>query len=146
MSVLDLLWVNTWHQWNLCNQCCITNELYWSVHLLTHLSPEKMAAIFTDIFKCVFLEWKCSLFLRFELTIFSTGSDNGLAPTRRQAIIWTSDGYRNWPRYGLRWSGWYCNLEQHELCRPLRGRLRPRRPAQRVLFRIAVPTTTAQTV
>ena len=33
--------------------------------------------------------------------------------------------YRNWPRYGLRWSGWYCNPEQHELCRPLRGRLRP---------------------
>ena len=29
----------------------------------------------------------------------------------------------NWPRYGLRWSGWYCNPEQHELCRPLRGRL-----------------------
>ena len=55
-------------------------------------------------------------------------------------------GYRNWPRYGLCWSGWYWNPEQHELCRPSRGRLRPRRPAQRVLFRIAVPTTTAQTV
>ena len=26
--------------------------------------------------------------------------------------------YRNWPRYGLCWSGWYCNPEQHELCRP----------------------------
>ena len=51
--------------------------------------------------------------------------------------------YRNWPRYGLRWSGWYCNPAQHELCRPLRGRLRP---AQPVLCRIAVPTTTAQTV
>ena len=37
--------------------------------------------------------------------------------------------YRNWPRYGLRWSGWYCNREQHELCRSSRGRLRP---AQRV--------------
>ena len=35
-------------------------------------------------------------------------------------------GYRNWPRYGLRWSGWYCNPEQHSLCRPSRGRLRPR--------------------
>ena len=30
--------------------------------------------------------------------------------------------YRNWPRYGLRWSGWYCNPEQHELCRTSRGR------------------------
>ena len=37
----------------------------------------------------------------------------------------SSNGYRNWPRYGLRWSGWYCNPEQHELCRPSRGRLRP---------------------
>ena len=30
--------------------------------------------------------------------------------------------YRNWPWYGLRWSGWYCNPEQHELCRPSCGR------------------------
>ena len=30
--------------------------------------------------------------------------------------------YRNWPRYGLHWSGWYCNPEQHELCRPSCGR------------------------
>ena len=51
--------------------------------------------------------------------------------------LWTQQGgstttsfvnYRNWPRYGLHWSGWYCY------------------PAQRVLCRIAVPTTTAQTV
>ena len=39
-----------------------------------------------------------------------------------QAIIWTNDGYRNWPWYGLRCRGWYCNPEQHELCRPSRGR------------------------
>ena len=50
--------------------------------------------------------------------------------------------YRNWPRYGLRCRGWYCYPAQHELCRPSRGRLRS---AQRVLCRIAVPTTTAQT-
>ena len=31
-------------------------------------------------------------------------------------------GYRNWPRYGLGWSGWYCHQAQHELCRPSRGR------------------------
>ena len=55
-------------------------------------------------------------------------------------------GYRNWPRYGLRWSGWYCHQAQHELCRPSRGRLRPRRPAQRVLCLMAVPPTTARTV
>ena len=54
--------------------------------------------------------------------------------------------YRNWPRYGLRWSGWYCHQAQHELCRPSRGRLWPRRPAQRVLCLMAVPPTTARTV
>ena len=25
--------------------------------------------------------------------------------------------YRNWPRYSLGWSGWYCNPAQHKLCR-----------------------------
>ena len=44
--------------------------------------------------------------------------------------------------YGLCCRGWYCNPEQHSLCWPAR----PRRPAQLVLFRIAVPTTPAQTV
>ena len=48
--------------------------------------------------------------------------------------------------YGLRWSGWYCNPEQHSLCRPARPQVAARRPAQLVLFRIAVPTTPAQTV
>ena len=39
-----------------------------------------------------------------------------------QVIIEIVHGYRNWPRYGLRWSGWYCNPAQHELCRPSCGR------------------------
>ena len=28
----------------------------------------------------------------------------------------TMHRYRNWPRYGLCWSGWYCNPEQHNSC------------------------------
>ena len=48
--------------------------------------------------------------------------------------------------YGLRCRGWYCNPEQHSLCRPARPQAAARRPAQLVLFRIAVPTTPAQTV
>ena len=48
--------------------------------------------------------------------------------------------------YGLRCRGWYCNAEQHSLCRPARPEAAARRPAQLVLFRIAVPTTPAQTV
>ena len=34
------------------------------------------------------LKFHWSLFLKYS----SIGSDNGLAPTRRQAIIWTNDG------------------------------------------------------
>ena len=33
-----------------------------------------------------------NLFLRFNKQYSSIGSDNGLAPTRRQAVIWTNDG------------------------------------------------------
>ena len=48
-----------------------------------------------DIFKCIFwmkmfqfrLRFPWSLFLRVQLTIFHIGSDNGLVPTKRQAII-----------------------------------------------------------
>ena len=47
---------------------------------------------------------------------------------------------------GLRCRGWYCNPEQHSLCRPARPQAASQRPAQLVLFRIAVPTTPAQTV
>ena len=45
--------------------------------------------------------------------------------------------------YSLRCRGWYCNPEQHSLCRPQAA---ARWPAQLVLLRIAVPTTPAQTV
>ena len=64
-----------------------------------------MASIFRRHFKIHFIEWKCmnfrlkfqwNLFLRFELIIFSNGSDNCLAPSRRQAIIWTNDGIVYW--------------------------------------------------
>ena len=48
--------------------------------------------------------------------------------------------------YGLCCRGWYCNPEQHSLCRPARPQAAARRPAQLVLFRIAVPTTPAHTV
>ena len=48
--------------------------------------------------------------------------------------------------YGLCCRGWYCNPEQHSLCRPARPQAAARRPAQLVLFRIAVPTTPAQTL
>ena len=46
--------------------------------------------------------------------------------------------------YGLRCRGWYCNPEQHSLCRPARPQAAARRPAQ--LVPTTVPTTPAQTV
>ena len=42
--------------------------------------------------------------------------------SRQGPGCFTGFGYRNWPWYGLRWSGWYCNPAQHELCRPSHGR------------------------
>ena len=53
-----------------------------------------------DILKCIFLNKNAwfrliflwNLFLKFELTYSSIGSDKGLALTWRQAIIWTHDG------------------------------------------------------
>ena len=65
-------------------------------------------------------------------------------PLQSRDVCYDPKSVRHSPSlpYGLRWSGWYCNPEQHSLCRPVR----PRRPAQLVLFRIAVPTTPAQTV
>ena len=38
---------------------------------------------------------------------------------RRSPTPESRRGYRNWPRYGLCWSGWYCNPAQHELCQPM---------------------------
>ena len=135
--------------------------------ILTHWCWDKIAAIFQTTlwnrfsWMKMYQFWLIShwSFPRVQLTIFQhwfrlwlgTGQATSHYLNQWWLLYWciyASLGlnYRNWPRYGLRWSGWYCNPEQHELCRPSRGLLRPRRPAQRVLFRIAVPTTTAQTV
>ena len=54
-----------------------------------------------DIFKWIFLmkmhefslRFHWNLFLRFKLTTFQHGLDNGLAQTRWQAIIWTNDAW-----------------------------------------------------
>ena len=68
---------------------------------LTHWCRDKMAAIFQTTFSIAFswmkmyefwLRFHCSLFPRVKLAIFHICSDNGLAPVRRQAIIWTNDG------------------------------------------------------
>ena len=68
---------------------------------LTHWGRGKMAAIFQtaysnafSLIKCINFDWYftevCSQGSSSQYS--SIGSDNGLAPARRQAIIWTNDG------------------------------------------------------
>ena len=74
----------------------------WNMACLTHWGRDKMAAVFQTTFSIAFswikmyvfrLKFHWSLFLRVQLTWSSIGSDNGLAPSRLQAIIWTNGGY-----------------------------------------------------
>ena len=65
---------------------------------LAHWGRDKMATI--SHFQIYFIEWKCLNCYKNFIEIYSQGcnwqyssigSDNGLAPNRRQAIIWNSD-------------------------------------------------------
>ena len=68
---------------------------------LTYWDRNKMAAIIQMTFQIHFLQWKCMNFDYNFTKVFSWGSnlqhfsictDNGLAPARQQAIVWTNDG------------------------------------------------------
>ena len=73
-----------------------------SIAVLTHWGRDWIDALFADdIFKGIFLDENEWILPRISLkfvpkvrinNIPAFGSDNGLAPTRRQAIIWTNDG------------------------------------------------------
>ena len=77
--------------------------------VLNVLSPlDKMAAIlqifFSDVLSWMknvvfWLQFHWSLFLRVQLTITQHCLDNGLAPNRRQAIIWTNADSLRWRIY-----------------------------------------------
>ena len=69
-------------------------DLMW---LTTHWGRDKMADIFQMIFLNAF-SWMKTIDIKLKFysqvsnkQYSSIGSDNGLAPTRRQAIIWTND-------------------------------------------------------
>ena len=86
-----------------------TNNETWLMRLiivLTHWGQDKVAAIWrmtpSNAFSSMkmfelWIKFYQSLFLRVQLVII--GSDNGLAPSRRQAIIWTNDGLIYWHKY-----------------------------------------------
>ena len=65
----------------------------WPGRVSTHWDRDKIVAILQKTFWNAFswmkmYEFRWSSLSRFELTIFQ---HNGLAPTRRQAIVWTND-------------------------------------------------------
>ena len=59
---------------------------------LTHWGWDKMYTVLRMTFQ-FFFKFHRSLFLKAQLTINNIGSDNCLAQIRRQAIIWTNDGW-----------------------------------------------------
>ena len=74
--------------------------LQW-IRSLPHWGQEKMDSIFQMAFSNAFswmkiykfwLKFLRIWFLMVQLTIYSIGSDNGLVPARRQAIVWTNYG------------------------------------------------------
>ena len=58
-----------------------------------------------DNFKCIVINENACISFKISLKFVpnqqysSIGSDNGLAPSRRQAIIWTNDGLVYWHIY-----------------------------------------------
>ena len=62
---------------------------------LTHWSRDKMALIFQTTFSNAFSWMNVSIKISLKIVfkgIINIGSDHGLAPARRQAIIWTNAG------------------------------------------------------
>ena len=77
-----------------------SSALGLTIYKLTDWGRDKMADIFQTTFSNAFsllkmwqfrLRFHWSVFPRVKLTIFHIGSDDGLVPSRRQAIIWTND-------------------------------------------------------
>ena len=77
----------------------IWQSLFPGANLLTHWGWDKMAAILQKTFSNAFFQGKSVYFVFSNEQYPNTGSDNGLAPARWQAIIWTNDGLVYWCIY-----------------------------------------------
>ena len=87
---------------NIYSPCVSTQLILYNNHI-QHIEAEtRWPPFFRRHFRTHFLEWKCynighnftEVFSKWPDQQYSSiGSDNGLAPIRRQAIIWTNDGY-----------------------------------------------------
>ena len=94
----------------LCNVPLAKRDVHVNKALafLTHWGRDKMTAISQTTLSITFssmrmlefrLKFQLSLFLRVQSQYSSIGSDNGLSPNRRQAIILTNDGLSFWRIY-----------------------------------------------
>ena len=95
--------------------------------VLTHLPLDKMAAISQTIFSGAFswmksfifwLKFHWSLFIRANWQYLGIGLDNGLAPNRRQAIIWTNVYLIHWRKYATLGGDELIKLEWYHMSTP----------------------------
>ena len=119
--IVHILWtkqIATILQTTFSNGCSLIKtyefwlKFYWSLFLgvqLTHWCRARWPPLLqTTIFQVHFLEWKLLNFkwnftetfsLGSNWQYGSIGSDNGLAPNRRQTIIWSNVGMLHWRIY-----------------------------------------------
>ena len=67
--------------------------------MAANLADDISKCIFVSETFCILIKTSLCLFLRFQLKITQFGLDNGLAPTRWQAIIWTNAELIHWCLY-----------------------------------------------
>ena len=90
MSLGHKVLIKTVSHWqNFCLTCQANPKIFYTEHIYCLMSMNKLTA---KLFVCAYLThwgWVMHICIS-RLTI--TGSDNGLSPGRRQAIIWTNPG------------------------------------------------------
>ena len=117
-------------------------------HCVNTLRPRQNGRHFADdIFKCIFFNENVWILIKISLKFVPKGPINKISALF-QIMAWRRPGdkplseamlvsllmheYRNWPWYGLRWSGWYCNPENagrhNECCSGLQYQPLQRRP------------------
>ena len=83
---------------------CVKYTASQSWHWILDKMADILQMIFSIAFSCMtnvvfrlIFDW--TLFAKFQFQYARIGSDNGLAPNRRQAIIWINDGLNYWRIY-----------------------------------------------
>ena len=112
------------------------------VRLLKHMEHKRKWLIFSNTFSWIkIFEFRLKFHFRVQLTI-TMGLDNGLAPNRQQAIIWSNGGLFHWCVYyaslGLSELNWNLQSSSHFVQVPMwyaTGVLRKSNPGSLYVFR-----------